>query len=197
MVYAAAAVALVVAAVVTVVLLSRDGDGSTSRGTPVSEEITASAPWRLVVRDDISGSSDLGGCTVTLTNLDSQHVETVDTYGTQARQVHESGRFRWRASDVDCRVFYRSGAGTEDLPLEAQGYEGDTNAFRTNGKVTITPTYDARVDECELTLLAVSDGSTLDGLTAFRDKGPVVLETHGQLAYLEDPPCDVRVSATP
>ncbi len=46
-------------------------------------------------------------------------------------------------------------------------------------------------------MLAISDGGPLDGLTAVRGKGPVELDTHGALAYLEDPPCDVQVAAAP
>ncbi len=91
-----------------------DGSGSTSDGGgtgtagATSGTFTQQAPWRLRIKDDISGVSggDDVGCNVRLTNPDTGYARDWDSfYGTKTFQMRDSGTFNSEVSDPGCLLF--------------------------------------------------------------------------------------------
>ena len=205
-IYAVAAALLLGGAVLLGVLLapgspsgSTGSSGGSSSGTgTTSGRLTASGPWRIVIRDNIEG--DDVGCNVTVTNTGSgdQRVWT-GLYGSYSSyQMHDSGSFRYGVNDPGCLVVKHSGAGSVPLPFSWKPGTGDTDAFRTKGPVQVTVLDFAGNSSCDPELHAVNDGRILDYGTVEKGGGPLSLDPQGEtLVYLAIPYCGVRVAAAP
>ncbi len=205
-IYAVAAALLLGGAVLLGVLLapgspsgSAGSSGGSSSGTgTTSGLLTATAPWRIVIRDNIEGNDP--GCNVTVTNTRSgdQHVWK-GLYGSfLSYQMHDSGSFRYDVNDPGCLVVQHSGAGSVSLPFSWKPGTGDTDAFRTKGPVRVTVLDFAGNSSCDPELHAVKDGRTLDYGTVEKGGRPLPLAPQGEtLVYLAIPYCGVRVVAAP
>lgn len=192
--FAAAVVALAFASAAVALLLDRDTAPMT-QGLLRQEEFAATSPWRLVVRDNISGMDN--GCDVVVTNLDNNEPLPVptDVYGTKTLQVRESGSFRWSANDPGCQVVVRAGPGEAELPF---GHDagGDTDAFGIEGRVVVEVLDFNGNSECEFVLHDAADGRQLD-LRSVPEGGDRVSLDPGRQSqvYLANPYCTVRVTA--
>lgn len=167
----AAAAALLVGAVALGAQVLNDGN-ERSDGDPdgsASNELEATAPWRLVVREEDSAR----GCTVTVTDDSGESRRFEGVYGTKFFQMHTSGTIEWVANHPGCEVIQRPGSGETDLPFAWQCCQG-----------------------CELVLNAVNDGRILDFATENLGE-PVDLDTFGESpVYVEDPICGIWVDDT-
>ncbi len=203
----AGAVALAIAAAVLVgIKIAPDGSssgGGTStdavRGAgTVTDSFTTRAPWRLKIDDSTEddGGGDVG-CNVTLTNAANTYQRTwKNFYGASTYQMHDSGKFTYRADDPGCLVVHEDGDGFVSLPFESVATDGDTPAFQSPGFVSV------RVDQwngsstCKLTLRTVAEGKAIAVDDAVDGKGPVRLGTNGPArVYVDSPTCDVHVQA--
>ncbi|WP_305783895.1 caspase family protein [Symbioplanes lichenis] len=189
-----AAVALAAAAVLTVVLTGDSGDDPpAARGD--ADRLTATAPWRLRVRDNIQGHDS--GCTVTMTHDASGSPVDVpaEVYGTIQVQVHQSGTFTWRANDKGCLVIPYAGAGEVALPF-AKNMNGDTDAFTVAGRVAVEVTDFQGNPECEVVLHDAATGDPADFGSATPDSGRLVLDPGGRTqVYVAGRYCVLRVTA--
>lgn len=195
----AAAAAGVAGILIASYLLLRSGGAGTTLDPSLHSAtgtLEATAPWRLVVRDDMV--QDVG-CDVTLTNVRSGwQQQWNDLYGKGLSfQIHQSGSFRWRVNDRACLVVKHSGAGRLKLPFAQEYDNGDTDAFAPVGKVVVTVKNFNGSPSCDLTLNAVSGGRPLDFGTVNRGDGPLRLDPQGEpLVYLSNPLCGLEVSDT-
>jgi hypothetical protein len=157
---AGAAVVLAVAAAAAPWLLDR-GDAPTEDGPLRQEQFTTTSPWRLVIRNNISGTNN--GCDVTVTNIGSgeQLARPTDVYEQKSFQMHETGGFRWTANDPGCLVVLRSGLGKKVLPFDHDS-GGDTDAFDAEGPVAVDVVNFNGNPECKLVLHDAADGRQLD-----------------------------------
>ena len=169
-IYAVAAALLLGGAVLLGVLLapgspsgSTGTSGGSSTGTgAASGQLTATAPWRIVIRDNIEGNDV--GCNVTVTNTRTGDQRVwKGLYGSfLSYQMHDSGSFRYSVNDPGCLVVQHSGAGSVPLPFSWKPGTGDTDAFRTKGPVQVTVLDFAGNSSCHPELHAVKDGRILD-----------------------------------
>jgi hypothetical protein len=179
----------------------RGGASSTdvvSGADTVTDTFTTEAPWRLKIDDatDDDGGTDVG-CDVTLTNAGNTYLRTWrNFYGASTYQMHDSGRFTYKANDPGCIVVHQNGDGFVSLPFDSVAEDGDTAAFRSPGSVSI------RVDQwngsstCKLTLRTVAEGKAVAVDDAVDGRGPVRLGTNGPArVYVDSPTCDIRVQA--
>jgi hypothetical protein len=163
---------------------------------PYRKTLTATAPWRLVLRDDLgeNGEKDVG-CVAALYDGTGELLRQTETvHGERSYQQHESGTFRVEVDHTGCVVVAREGNGERALPFTHQSYTGDSDAFPATGPVLV----EARDtdDDCDLTLRDARTGAELDLATWRPGGGPVSLDPGAApAAYLEAPGCDVRVSA--
>jgi hypothetical protein len=177
-----------------------DNSGSSStRSTSATKGTisSAKAPWRIVIRDHIEGSNDVG-CDVTLTNTKTQDQRSwQDLYGPfRSYQMADSGSYRYEVSVPGCLVLARRGAGSVKLPFAFQTGIGDTDAFRTSGPVEVEAVDFSGNSSCGPELHALGDGRVLDFGDIARGAGPVTLDPQGEsLVYLTTPDCGVRVTA--
>jgi hypothetical protein len=196
--YAAAAVAVVLAAGgVAGALLIPDGTDPPGNGDdPASNEFTATAPWRLVIRDEIQGNDQ--GCDVVLSDADTgeEKARIVDAYGQKSFQMPWSGSFRWEANDPGCVVIRRAGSGEVTLPFAEECCGGDTAAFHTVGETAVEVRNFNGNSECHFALHRVSDGQQVEFGDVQQGGGPWVFElAEAAQVYLADLMCGVRVSA--
>jgi hypothetical protein len=178
-------------------LLLRDEDPSTGGGAGTSGEVTAQAPWRLVVRDNIQEVDN--GCDVTVAAEGGEEVVRTDAvYGTTHYQVRESGRFTWTANDPGCLVLARDGAGDVELPF-SQLAAGDTDVFASPDQVSLT-VEDAKGNaQCDVQLHDADNGQLLDTaeVVVAQDE-PLPLDPSGRSrVYVGSFDCDVRIAAGP
>jgi hypothetical protein len=204
--YLAGAALLLAGAVIAGVLLTRgspgsstDGDGGAAltRSGKTSGTITASAPWRFIIRDNIGGNDT--GCDVTLTPTrgGSEPRQWLDLYGPHlSYQIPESGTFRYDVSDPACLVLAVDGAGQTKVPFTFRAGIGDTAAFAPAGKVRVEVLDFSGNSSCEPELRAVSDGRVLDFGTMEKGSGPLTLDPQGEKqVYVAMPYCGLRVSS--
>lgn len=193
--YLLAGAALLAAAVLVPVVVTLDQRGSV---LPPAAHGTFSqrAPWRLQIKDGISSPHHDNGCQVSVTNANTDdRTQENGVYGTSSFQMHGSGRFRWEANDKACLVFAKDGAGKLDLPFAWPVGIGDTDAFRSPGRVAVDVTGYNGGSTCDLGLVSVTNGQPLDFKTAHKGHGPVVMTSNGPASvYLKDVTCKVRVS---
>ena len=190
-----AAVVLVVAAVAAVLLLRDSGNTPTDGGPLGPDEFTAESPWRLVIRDNISGMDN--GCDVTVTSTDSgeQKAAFTGVYGSKSFQIQETGRFKWSANDPGCLVIQRSGPGSTALPF-AHHSGGDTDAFSVGGPVAIEVLDFNGNSQCEFVLHDAEDGRKLDFGSVPPGGAPLSLNPGGRsLVYIANLSCGARISA--
>jgi hypothetical protein len=196
LVYAAgAAAALAVVGVAAVLLILNRGDSPPESQHPAQgEEFTAVAPWRLEIRDNISGMDN--GCSVILTNTDGQQIPVpTGVFGTKSFQMHETGSFRWTANDPGCLVIQRSGAGKAVLPF-AHERGGDTDAFEAAGPVAVEVVNFYGNPECKFELHDAADGRLLDFDSVRQGGGTLLLDPGGRSqVYLASLYCAARLSA--
>jgi Caspase domain len=197
LIYAAVAAALVAIAGVagTLLLLLPDGtDPPSDGGNGGANDFSASAPFRLVIRDEIQGSDN--GCTVSVRNDDTGTEGVFESvYGTKSFQQHESGTFRWEANDPGCLVVQHSGAGERVLPFAQECCAGDTDAFEVQGMVRVEVEDFNGNSSCDFVLHSAEDGEVVDFGTIEEGGGPLTLDPSGRSSvYLEDVYCGVRVS---
>ena len=190
----AVAVVLVVAAAAAVLLLRNRSN--TPGGEPLGPgEFTATSPWRLVIRDNISGMDN--GCDVTVTKIDNgeQQAVFIDIYVSKSFQIRETGTFRWTANNPGCLVIQRSGAGKTALPF-AHDSGGDADAFDAGGPVAIEVVNFNGNSECKFVLHDASDGRQLDFGSVPKGGGPLSLNPAGRSpVYVANPYCGARISA--
>jgi hypothetical protein len=198
---AAAALALAAAGTAAILLILDRGDSPREAGRLASNELTAAAPWRLVISDKIEAGDN--GCTVTLTSTDTGD-QTVfeNVWGTKTFQIQTTGKFRWEANDAGCLVVQHPGSGEAVLPFSQKADTGDTDVFaapEAPGKVAVQVLAFNSYGECEFELHDAADGRLVDLGTVPQGKGPLLLEPNGRShVYLADfAGCDVRVSAEP
>ena len=101
----------------------------------VTDSFTTQAPWRLKIDDSTEddGGGDVG-CNVTLMNAANTYQRTwKNFYGASTYQMHDSGRFTYRANDRGCIVVHENGDGFVSLPFDSVATDGDTAAFRSPG----------------------------------------------------------------
>jgi hypothetical protein len=201
-VYAAAAALVFAAAGTAAVLLILDRVNSPREaGRPASNEITAAAPWRLVISNKIKAGNK--GCTVAVTNTDTGDQRIFEnTWGTKTFQMHSAGTFRWEADDSGCLVVQRSGSGKAVLPFSQKAGTGDTDVFaapKAPGKVAVQVLAFNSYGQCDFELHDAADGQLVDLGTVPQGKGPLRLDSNGRSqVYLADfAGCDIRVSAEP
>ena len=195
LIYAAGAVVVLAIAAVAAALLLKDPDAPTGQVLLHQEEFTATSPWRLVIRDNISGND--AGCDVTVTNVQSgeQVAAPTDIYQSKSFQLHETGTFRWKANDPGCLVYLNPGAGETVLPFVHE-HGGDTDAFEARGPVAVEVVNFSGNPECKFVLHDAADGRQLDVDSVRQGGGPLLLDPGGQShVYLANLYCDARVSA--
>lgn len=185
----AAGVVVLAAGGTAAVLLTSDGDDGTSDTT-----FTSDAPWRLRISDEIQGTDDTG-CAVTVTDTatgDSRSITGV--YGEKIYQVSQVGTFRLGADNPGCVVQGLEAAGDASLPFATTSYTGDTEAFRTEGTVTVKVVDFGGSEDCALELHSATDGRLLNFGTASPDNPVITLDAGGpDQVYLAEPPCGLRV----
>jgi Caspase domain len=195
LVYAtAAAVVLAAAGIVAAVLIPQGGD-SGGEDHPTSGVFTATAPWRLAIRNDSSAE----GCTVSVTKTDTGEKKIYDNiHGEKSFQMQLTGTLRWEANDSGCLVVQRTGPGKATLPYSLSEYSGDSDAFaapKTPGKVTVT-VREFQSSQCNLVLRDARDGRNLDFGSVARDGNRAVLDPNGRsLVYLAATDCLVTITA--
>jgi hypothetical protein len=200
LVYAAAAALVLAAAGTAATLLILDRVNShREAGRPAGNEITAAAPWRLVISNKI----EAGGCTVAVTDTDTGDQKVFENvWGTKTFQMQAEGTFRWQANDPGCLVVQRSGSGKAVLPFSQKAGTGDTDVFaapKAPGKVAVQVLEFNSYGRCDFELHDAADGQLVDLGTVPQGKGPLLLGPNGRSqVYLADfAGCDVRVSAEP
>ncbi len=198
----ALAAGLVLAVVVAVALLVTSmGDGtsgddsSTTLGAAASGTITATAPWRLVVTNHVSGDEGDGSCRVTLTDRRTgTEQELPPVFGDKTFQWRESGAFAWTSDPVGCEPFARRGAGRHPLPYVLPGHDGDSDGFSTRGR-RLDVLWTAPDGDCTVTLRSVETGQKLDEGTVDRSEPSLTLDPGGPGAvYVEQPTCGLRLT---
>ncbi|GAB7005764.1 hypothetical protein JCM18899A_32370 [Nocardioides sp. AN3] len=207
---AAAAVGAAVVAAAVVVLLTQGGGDSGSAGSHGSHSTAAKtgtfaqqSPWRLRIKDDISGVSgvDDNGCDVTLTDDKTGNIvrEWDSFYGVETFQMRRSGTFRWQVNDPGCLLFPQKGdGGMTALPFVWTGNEGDTPVFQSPGRVTAMIGDRHGSSTCDLYLISAVDGRALDFRTAEADMTSVPLESDGPArVFIAAPSCAIQVSPAP
>ena len=202
LVYAAAAALVLAAAGTAATLLILDrGDSPGEAGRTASNEITAAAPWRLVISNEIEAGDK--GCAVTVTNADTgEQRKFENVWGTMPFQMQTAGTFRWEANDSGCLVVQHSGPGKAVLPFSQQAGTGDSAVFaapKAPGKVAVQVLAFNSYGECEFKLHDAADGQLVDLGTVPEGQGPLRLDPNGRSqVYLANfAGCDVRVSAEP
>jgi eukaryotic-like serine/threonine-protein kinase len=188
-------VVLVVAAAAAALLLADRGDVPSGGGVLAQDEFTATSPWRLVIRDNITDMNN--GCDVTVTHIASgeQLAVPLGIYGSDSFQIRKTGRFRWNANDPGCLVIYRPGAGKAVLPF-APEWSGDTDAFDTSGPVAVEVVDFHGNSECEFELHDAADGQQLDFGSVREGGSPLRLDPSGRSqVYVSNLHCGIRVSA--
>jgi hypothetical protein len=196
---AAVAAVVIAAGSATAGVLLTGGSGGHTPGSAGANGYVASGPWRLHVQD-VSRGGDLG-CTVTLIN--TQSGETVrsfpDLYSKNiSYQVSQTGSFQWQVSNAgNCIVTHLDGPGNLKPPFTwVQG--GDTDAFATRAKVTVTVVDYQGSPTCDITLRDPANGQPIAAktMTPGQDNDTVTLDAGGRsTAYLSDLDCYVRVSS--
>jgi hypothetical protein len=204
-VYALAGALLLGGAAIIGVLLAPDrsgspsddtGGGSGTRTGSTSGTLTATGPWRVVIRDNIEGNDT--GCDVTVRNTRSgEQREWQGVYGSfLSSQMHDSGSFRYDVNDPGCQVVHHAGTGSVTVPFFWKGGTGDTDAFQPAGRVQVKIVDFAGNNACEPELHAVKDGRLLDYGTVKKGGGPLTLDPQDEtLVYLATPYCGVEVAA--
>lgn len=175
-------------------LLLRDDDPAAGGGVLEPGEFTASAPWRLVVRDHTEMPN---GCLITLSKADGgdEVLRTPPLFGTKSFQVHDSGRFTWTANDEGCLVVARNGSGSVDLPFGHLA-GGDTDAFTSPERVVVTVENANGDSGCDIELHDAGDGQLLDFGEAREGGEPLVLDPSGRpQVYVTEVYCDVQIAA--
>lgn len=195
LVYATVAVAVLVGAAVAA-LQFLDRSALNEEG-PQANQFTATSPWRLAVDNNIVGTNN--GCTVTVKNTSTSiplPMNLTNIYDKKTFQVHETGSFRWEASNPGCLVMYQPGPGSAPLPF-AQSCCGDTNAFKAPGKVVVRVTDFRHNGVCRFWLRSAEDGQELDSGSMRPGDGPLLLDPKGRPeVYVENPICGgISVSA--
>ncbi|WP_241831143.1 serine/threonine-protein kinase [Parafrankia soli] len=190
----AAVVVLAAGGTAAALLTTSGGDDGTSDTTTFTADFTADAPWRLRISDEIQGTDDTG-CTVTVTDTatgDSRSIPGV--YGEKIYQVSQVGTFRFGVNNPGCVVQGLETAGDASLPFATVPYIGDTEAFRTEGTVTVEVFDFSGSEDCTLELHSAADGRMLNYGTARPDSPTITLDAGGpDQVYLAEPPCGLRV----
>ncbi len=194
-IYLVGSVVVVAVAAAAVALLLPDRGPPTTEGQLRADEFTATSPWRLVIRDNISGMDN--GCDVTVTNLDNDEPLPVptDVYGTTTFQIRDTGSYRWKANDSECLVVVRAGPGKVALPF---GHDagGDTDAFDVEGPVTVEVLDFHGNSGCDFVLHDAADGRQLDFASVQKGGSRISLDPGRQSqVYLANLYCTVRVTA--
>jgi hypothetical protein len=192
------------ALVIVLVLLNKhdpgpSGDGAGSTGEDVAGTFTAESPWRLRIRDAISEvtGGDDNGCSVSLTNEETDNVRTWDDfYGTKTYQMRESGTFRYEVSDRGCLLLPQRGdGGLSATPFTWSAEKGDTPVFQSPGAVTVKVTDRHGTPTCELWLMSDVDGRTLNVVDVAEDESTAELESDGPgRVFIAGPSCSIKVS---
>lgn len=193
------------AAVLAGVLIGGNGDdsGSTSDRTTssagaLSGTIKKQAPWRLRVRDDISGAGgDDVGCDVTLTNRASDTPRPWEgLYGTRTFQIRESGTFDFEVSHRGCQLFFLNGdGGVVPLPFPMSSEDGDSPVFQSPGVVSVRIGDRHSSSACDLYLMSDANGRPLDYQAGDETETSVSLQSNGPArVFLAATTCDVTVS---
>jgi hypothetical protein len=199
----AAALVASVASFALLMLLPKSDQpgGTTPQGTdgsssPTSGQFDVSAPWRLIVRDNL-GANDVAGCTVTTTDSSGTVSTIKNFYDTKMFHMHRGGTIYWEASDPGCEVIRQPGAGVVTLPFTSHPCcQGDTDAFDPGDQVSVEVVDFSGSSSCLVNLNAVVDGRTLDFATLEEGDGPVVLDTFGESpVYVADPVCRLKFSS--
>ncbi|RZU72840.1 caspase domain-containing protein [Micromonospora kangleipakensis] len=191
----AAAILLAAAAAAAALLILDRSDHPRVTDTRQQDRFSATAPWRLIIRDTISDMDN--GCDVTVINIDGGEpvVKVTDVYVGGSFQVHETGQFRWEANDPECLVFQRSGPGKAELPFVPE-YRGETDAFDTTGPVSVQVTNFNGNSGCDIALYDATNGRKLDSREARQGGGPVSLDPGGRSSvYVSNRYCEIRISA--
>ena len=193
---------LVGGAIAALVILQGGSNGNSGgqSSSAVTGSHTASGPWRLNIKDDIQGSSDIG-CSVTLTQGPSGTPVPLpgspdSLYGTWMFQISKSGQFRWRVSDTGCLVTAQDGSGGSTLPFARDaGLGGDTDAFVPGRRVAVRVQDYNGGSSCDLQLRNPADGQLLAFGTATKgSKDTVLLGAFGKpKAYLQANGCGIVV----
>ncbi|WP_026239426.1 serine/threonine-protein kinase [Parafrankia discariae] len=190
---------LVIALVAAVVVLAAGGTAAAlligGGDDGASDTVfTADAPWRLRISDEIQGSDDTG-CAVTVTDTATGDSRSItDVYGEKIYQVSQVGTFRFGADHPGCVVQGLETAGDASLPFATVPYVGDTEAFRTEGTVTVEVVDFGGSEDCALELHSAADGRLLIFGTARPDSPRITLDAGGpDQVYLAEPPCGLRV----
>jgi len=193
---AGAAVTLAAIGLVSALPILNRGDSPAESGRSAQgDEFTAAAPWRLVIRDNISNKNV--GCNVILTKTDTDQQMPVPTsiFVTKSFQMYETGSFRWEVNDPGCVVTVLSGPGQEVLPF-VHDRGGDTDAFQAGGPVTVKIVNFYGNPECKFVLHDAADGKQLDFGSARQSGGPVVLDPNGRSqVYIANLHCGASISA--
>ena len=172
-----------------------EGSGESSSTSEASGTFDVSAPWRLIVRDNL-GASDVG-CAVTITDGAGTQTAFDGIYGDKMFHMHSGGSVHWEASDPGCEVIRQPGAGTVALPFtSAPCCHGDTDAFHPGDQVSVEVVDFSGSPNCLVNLNAIEDGRTLDFKTFEEGDGPVILDTFGVTpVYVANPDCRLRFSS--
>ncbi|WP_112107331.1 serine/threonine-protein kinase [Parafrankia sp. Ea1.12] len=189
----AAGVVVLAAGGTAAVLLTSGGDDGTS-DTTLTADFTADAPWRLRISDEIQGGDDTG-CTITVTDTATGDSRSItDVYGEKIYQVSQVGTFRLGVNNPGCVVQGLETAGDASLPFATTSYTGDTEAFHTEGTVTVKVVDFSGSEDCALELHSATDGRLLNFGTASPDNPVITLDAGGpDQVYLAEPPCGLRV----
>jgi hypothetical protein len=191
---AGAAAALAALAAVTVLLLDRGGT-SPDQGRLGKDSFTATSPWRLVIRDAISGPDD--GCDVTVTDTGGGEPVAIptDVYGARSLQVHRTGSFRWTANNPGCQVSLWPGPGDAELPFVPE-LPGDTDAFDAPDTVVVRVVDLNGNPECTMALRDAADGRQVDVGSVWQAGGSVLLDPGDRAkVYVANPYCGISISA--
>lgn len=152
--------------------------------------------WRLVV-DQIDPSVN---CPLTLTNnVTGDEITTGEVNGPTASFQVRGDPDQWEVTDGPASCVWREepGAGDAVLPFTRPVGYGDTDAFNTEGPITVAIEDPGGQDECVVTLRDLADGRPLDQSTL----EPTTAETatldpgDATRVYLSTPWCSLRVEA--
>ncbi|MEV6303287.1 caspase family protein [Actinoplanes sp. NPDC051861] len=194
-------VALLLFVVIMFDLLGNRDQGNQGSTPPPSASagnaFTATAPWRLVVKDRI-GPEDKG-CKVTLTNTGTGEKEIYENYGTKSYQMREAGQYSWTASHPLCLVSYRAGAGSLALPATIKPGTGDTDAFTFSKGITIGVMKLVDGKLCEYDVRDVKSGQSIASFEPQPVGGMISFDPErdsGQY-YIADVRCELNIDTAP
>jgi Caspase domain len=192
----AAAVAVAGGAIAVLTLLPGGSGGNPgSGGSPgTTGTITATAPWRLKVIDEIRGNDN--GCSITLTDADGTQLVQETLFGDSVFNIYQSGSFNWRVNHSECTVVQLTGMEKVKLPQTFdQSGATDTPAFAPPGPVTVHVLNFYGDSYCQFILYDAADGRVLDDTKVTPENDTLTFSAAaGRTVYLRFWNCTVEVS---